>query len=84
MGLTYAELDVFGKLRKIDNCGPVQMFEMLILKWGRERKMKPSEIASKVKTFFYYYSINRHKMTVLTPSYHAEKYGNDDNRYDHR
>ena len=25
-----------------------------------------------MKHFFKYYSINRHKMTVLTPSYHAE------------
>lgn len=34
--------------------------------------MTPSEVAEKVKHFFKYYSINRHKMTVLTPSYHAE------------
>ena len=31
-----------------------------------------------------YYSINRHKMTTLTPSYHAEVYSPDDNRFDHR
>jgi len=37
-----------------------------------------------VKRFFYYYSANRHKMTVLTPSYHAENYGTDDNRFDLR
>ena len=30
------------------------------------------------------YSINRHKMTVITPAYHAETYSPDDNRYDHR
>lgn len=35
-------------------------------------KLSPSEVADKVKHFFKYYSINRHKMTVLTPSYHAE------------
>lgn len=35
-------------------------------------KLTPSEVAEKVKHFFKYYSINRHKMTVLTPSYHAE------------
>jgi hypothetical protein len=29
-------------------------------------------VAEKVKHFFKYYAINRHKMTVLTPSYHAE------------
>ena len=28
--------------------------------------------------------MNRHKMTVLTPSYHAENYSPDDNRFDLR
>ena len=41
-------------------------------------------IAEKVKRFFYFYSVNRHKLTVLTPSYHAEAYGTDDNRFDLR
>ena len=27
---------------------------------------------------------NRHKMTTLTPSYHAENYSPDDNRFDLR
>lgn len=35
---------------------------------------------AQVKKFFFYYSINRHKATVLTPSYHAESYSPDDNR----
>lgn len=30
------------------------------------------------------YAINRHKMTVITPAYHAEQYSPDDNRFDHR
>ena len=42
------------------------------------------KVAEKVKHFFRSYSINRHKMTTLTPSYHAETYSPDDNRYDHR
>ena len=42
------------------------------------------EIAGRVKKFFTYYSINRHKATTLTPAYHAETYSPDDNRYDHR
>ncbi|KAI3925786.1 hypothetical protein MKX01_003345 [Papaver californicum] len=42
------------------------------------------EIANKVKQFFKYYSINRHKMTVSTPSYHAESYSPEDNRFDLR
>ena len=46
--------------------------------------MTAEDVADKVKLFFRYYSINRHKMTVLTPSYHAETYSPDDNRFDHR
>lgn len=44
----------------------------------------PLQVADKVKHFFRCYSINRHKMTTMTPSYHAETYSPDDNRYDHR
>ena len=44
----------------------------------------PAKIAERVKNFFKYYSINRHKATTLTPSYHAESYSPDDNRFDHR
>ena len=43
-----------------------------------------AEIADRVKLFFRYYSMNRHKATTLTPAYHAESYSPDDNRYDHR
>ena len=42
------------------------------------------QVAQKVKHFFMHYAIHRHKMTVLTPSYHAENYSPDDNRFDHR
>lgn len=34
--------------------------------------------------FFTYYAQNRHKVTTLTPAYHAESYGFDDNRFDLR
>jgi len=44
----------------------------------------PLQVAAKVKHFFRSYAINRHKMTTLTPSYHAESYSPDDNRYDLR
>lgn len=79
--MTYDELDEFGKLRKIHKSGPLSMFERLLYDWP---KMSARDVAVKVKRFFYYYSVNRHKMTTLTPSYHAETYGTDDNRYDHR
>ncbi|KAL2312430.1 putative glutamine-dependent NAD(+) synthetase [Schizosaccharomyces pombe] len=82
MGMTYAELSVFGRLRKISKCGPYSMFTQLMHQWGD--RLSPSQVAEKVKRFFHYYGINRHKMTTLTPSYHAETYGVDDNRYDLR
>lgn len=82
MGMTYEELGVFGRLRKIYRCGPVAMFEKLTYSWGPH--MEVADIAEKVKKFFRYYSINRHKLTTLTPSYHAENYSPDDNRFDLR
>ncbi|KAL7111127.1 hypothetical protein ACP275_05G068500 [Erythranthe tilingii] len=82
MGMTYEELSVYGRMRKIFRCGPVSMFKNLCYKWGT--KLTPVEIGDKVKHFFKYYSINRHKMTVLTPSYHAESYSPEDNRFDLR
>ena len=84
MGMTYDELGVYGKLRKIYRCGPLSMYNKLKHTWHERVGRDCTAVASKVKSFFYYYSINRHKMTVLTPSYHAEQYGCDDNRYDHR
>eukprot|EP00928_Gymnodinium_smaydae_P098103 TRINITY_DN9046_c0_g5_i1.p1 TRINITY_DN9046_c0_g5~~TRINITY_DN9046_c0_g5_i1.p1 ORF type:complete len:796 (-),score=201.07 TRINITY_DN9046_c0_g5_i1:86-2389(-) len=42
------------------------------------------KVAQKVKDFYFYHAINRHKMTTLTPSYHAENYSPDDNRFDLR
>ena len=40
--------------------------------------------SSQVKRFFYFYGVNRHKLTTLTPAYHAESYSPDDNRFDLR
>ncbi|KAK9767400.1 glutamine-dependent NAD(+) synthetase [Basidiobolus ranarum] len=82
MGMTYDELSVFGRLRKVSKCGPFSMFMNLAHEWGET--LKPSEVAAKVKRFFFYYAINRHKLTTLTPSYHAESYSPDDNRFDLR
>jgi NAD+ synthase (glutamine-hydrolysing) len=82
MGMTYAELSVFGRLRKQNRCGPYSMFCKLIHTWHAD--CTPEQVSNKVKHFFRCYAINRHKMTVLTPAYHAESYSPDDNRYDHR
>ena len=81
MGMTYEELSHFGRLRKIQRCGPLAMFEKLALEWNH---LPPEEVAAKVKHFFRSYAINRHKATVLTPAYHAESYSPDDNRFDLR
>ena len=81
MGMTYDELGAYGRLRKISRCGPVSMFRKLCITW---RHLPPSVVAEKVKRFFYYYSTNRHKMCIVTPSYHAEAYSPDDNRFDLR
>ena len=82
MGLTYEELSLFGRLRKMQKCGPYSMFTKLLTEWGST--YSPSAIAEKVKLFFRKHAINRHKMTVLTPAYHAESYSPDDNRFDLR
>ncbi len=82
MGMSYEDLSVYGRLRKQQCCGPYSMFCKLIHLWRGVHD--PVETAAKVKLFFRCYSANRHKMTTLTPSYHAETYSPDDNRFDHR
>jgi NAD+ synthase (glutamine-hydrolysing) len=58
IGMTYGELFIFAKLRKIEKCGPVSMFRRLVDMWS---DVPPREIANKVKHFFKLYSNNRHK-----------------------
>lgn len=77
MGMSYAELTIFGRLRKEKKMGPYSCFTYLVHAWGNDRKdagkdgnpsLEPAEIATKVKRFFGFYAINRHKQTTLTPS----------------
>jgi NAD+ synthase (glutamine-hydrolysing) len=99
MGCTYDDLTAFGRLRKVARCGPVAAYRRLVAAWGWERRfggggeeggaaspaaLPPLEVARRVKHFFSCYAANRHKATVLPPSYHAESYSPDDNRFDHR
>lgn len=85
MGMTYDELSEFGKLRKVDKCGPLAMFVKLYHKWSQPPlNLNASQVAEKVKRFWFFYAINRHKMTTMTPAYHAEQYSPDDNRFDLR
>ncbi|KAL9081674.1 MAG: hypothetical protein Q9159_007135 [Coniocarpon cinnabarinum] len=82
MGISYAELSAFGQLRKNERLGPWGQFLRLCQMWGG--RLSPREVYSKVRHFNWYYNINRHKMTTLTPSYHAESYSCEDNRFDMR
>ena len=72
MGMTYDELSVFGRLRKVEKCGPYSIFTKLVHEWGA--RLSPRQIAEKVKLFYFEYARNRHKMTTLTPSYHAVRF----------
>jgi len=65
----------------MERCGPVAMYTRLLHEWP---DVEPKDVAAKVLRFFWFYAINRHKMTVVTPSYHAESYSPDDNRFDLR
>jgi hypothetical protein len=84
MGFTYDELSTFGRLRKNDKLGPWGAYCKLLSTWSKSesqngRGMSARQIAEKTKLFFTKYAINRHKMTVLTPSLHMEQYSPDDN-----
>ncbi|KAG6292087.1 glutamine-dependent NAD(+) synthetase [Claviceps purpurea] len=83
MGFTYKELSRFGALRKVHKLGPYGCFLRLQSEWHAEG-MTPREIADKVKRFFHFHAINRHKQTVSTPAYHCESYSPDDHRFDLR
>lgn len=66
------------------------MFQKLVHEYSSARTrvpgdekpiLEPQQVAEQVKGFHHYYQINRHKMTTLTPSLHANDYSPDDNRY---
>ncbi|EME80166.1 uncharacterized protein MYCFIDRAFT_56644 [Pseudocercospora fijiensis CIRAD86] len=81
MGFTYDELSILGRLRKTFKLGYVGMFERLVEEWSER---KPREVYEKVRNFMFYYAINRHKMTTMTPGLYLESYTPDDNRFDLR
>ncbi|KAI1822843.1 NAD+ synthase [Xylaria intraflava] len=83
MGLTYAELSIFGIHRRVEKLGPWSSYIRLLGEW-KERNLTPTQIAEKVMRFFRFYALNRHKATILTPSIHVDAYNPDDNRHDLR
>jgi hypothetical protein len=46
--------------------------------------LTPRQIADRVKKFFRYYAMNRHKVSILPPAVHLGSHSPDDNRYDQR
>ncbi|KAG7288756.1 hypothetical protein NEMBOFW57_005113 [Staphylotrichum longicolle] len=67
MGMTYQELTIFGRLRKLNKLGPFGMFQRLVHDWSIDRERKPdddapyytpAQVAEKVKKFFHFYAIN--------------------------
>ena len=80
MGLSYSDLELFGRLRKIDKLGPVSMFD----KVHGMQLFETEVLAVKVKRFFKFYGMNRHKMTVITPCFFYDGESCDDNRFDMR
>lgn len=57
MGMTYAELSIYGRLRKISRCGPVAMFRQCLASWAGAAAagagaLAPAVVAQKVKDFF--------------------------------
>jgi NAD+ synthase (glutamine-hydrolysing) len=82
MGFTYDELSTLGRLRKACKLGTVGLFERLVVDWAD--RLRPRDVYRKVRDFMYYYAVNRHKMTTMTPGLYLESYTPDDNRYDLR
>ena len=48
--MSYADLSLFGRLRKVSHCGPVSMFHAAVRLW--HGTMPVADIAAKVKFFF--------------------------------
>jgi NAD+ synthase (glutamine-hydrolysing) len=42
MGMSYDELSIYGRLRKIQNCGPYSMFVKLVQQWGS--RLSPQDV----------------------------------------
>lgn len=73
-----------GILRKVEKLGPWSTYQRLLVDWRERPGFDPRKIADKVMRFFRFYSMNRHKAVILTPSPHLSAYNPDDNRHDLR
>jgi NAD+ synthase (glutamine-hydrolysing) len=51
MGMTYDELSVFGRLRKVEKRGPYSMFTKLVHEWGHA--LSPTKVRNPVILLVY-------------------------------
>ena len=79
MGMTYAELSAFGRLRKVYHCGPYSMFVKLVHMWGD--KHSPAEVALHVcHPILCHWTLNinffklRHKFQKMVPPHTKVSY----------
>lgn len=52
VGMSYNELSVYGRLRKVNKLGPYGMFTYLLHEWGH--LLSPREIYEKVRWFHWW------------------------------
>ena len=76
MRMTYDELTIFGRLRKIQKWGPYGMFQRSVGEWNGDRPraaghdaptLEPLQVAEKLKDSFQNEAFNRHKMATIPP-----------------
>ncbi|KAK6337251.1 glutamine-dependent NAD(+) synthetase [Orbilia javanica] len=80
--MSYDELAAFAISRKDERLGAVSMFQKHVQASAGD--CTPREIAEKIKKFHYFFALNRHKTTTLTPAYHATSYSPHNNWCDSR
>lgn len=72
MGMTYEELSVFGRLRKVEKCGPYGMFTKLVHEWGS--KLSPLQVRRSLNllfprsfvTFFWVPRVTQYRLIPIT------------------
>ena len=53
MGMTYDELSVFGRLRKVEKCGPYSTYTKLLREWGH--RLSPIQVCRDLPTYHYFF-----------------------------
>jgi len=81
IGVTYAQMQEIGLLRKPGHNGLFSTFFILASRWTH---LLPTETAEIVIKFYTRYTRNRHKAAVSTPALVSNIYCVDDQRTDHR